>query len=48
MLLVIDVGNTNTVMGVYDNERLVTHWRLATSRHRTSDEYGVLVQGLCA
>jgi type III pantothenate kinase len=48
MLLVIDVGNTNTVMGVYDHERLVTHWRLATSRHRTSDEYGVLVQGLCA
>lgn len=48
MLLVIDVGNTNTVMGVYDNDRLVTHWRLATSRHRTGDEYGVLVQGLCA
>lgn len=48
MLLVIDVGNTNTVMGVYDGDRLVTHWRLGTSRHRTSDEYGVLVQGLCA
>lgn len=48
MLLVIDVGNTNTVMGVYDQDRLITHWRLATSRHRTSDEYGVLVQGLCA
>jgi type III pantothenate kinase len=48
MLLVIDVGNTNTVMGVYEADRLVTHWRLATSRHRTSDEYGVLVQGLCA
>jgi type III pantothenate kinase len=48
MLLVIDVGNTNTVMGVYDHDRLVTHWRLGTSQHRTSDEYGVLVQGLCA
>ena len=48
MLLVIDVGNTNTVMGVYDQDRLITHWRLATSQHRTSDEYGVLVQGLCA
>ncbi|MGE3540808.1 MAG: type III pantothenate kinase [Candidatus Tectimicrobiota bacterium] len=48
MLLVIDVGNTNTVMGVYEQDRLVTHWRLGTSRHRTSDEYGVLVQGLCA
>lgn len=48
MLLVMDVGNTNTVMGVYEGERLVTSWRLATSRHRTGDEYGILVQGLCA
>jgi type III pantothenate kinase len=48
MLLVVDVGNTNTVMGVYDGDRLVTHWRLATSRNRTGDEYGILVQGLCA
>ncbi len=48
MLLVMDVGNTNTVMGVYAGERLLTSWRLATSRHRTGDEYGILVQGLCA
>ncbi len=47
MLLVMDVGNTNTVMGVYDGDRLVTNWRLGTSRHRTGDEYGILVQGLC-
>src|SRR3989440_2743974 len=34
-------------MGVYDHGRLVTHWRLGPSRHRTSDEYAVMVQGLC-
>lgn len=46
MLLVIDIGNTNTVLGIYDGDRLVQHWRLATSRSRTSDEYGVLIRQL--
>ena len=46
MLLVIDVGNTNTVMGVYDGNHLVRHWRLGTARQRSADEYGVLVQQL--
>lgn len=46
MLLVIDVGNTNTVLGVYDNKRLVAHWRLTTLRDRTVDEYGVLCRSL--
>ncbi len=41
MLLVIDVGNTNTSLGVYDGTRLVAHWRLTTNRARTVDEYGV-------
>ncbi|MBA3767945.1 MAG: type III pantothenate kinase [Acidobacteria bacterium] len=41
MLLVIDVGNTNTSLGVYDGERLVADWRLTTARARTVDEYGV-------
>jgi len=41
MLLAIDVGNTNTVLGVYDGKRLVDHWRVETNAHRTSDEYGV-------
>nr|MBA3716592.1 type III pantothenate kinase [Pyrinomonadaceae bacterium] len=41
MLLVIDVGNTNTSLGVYDSGRLVTHWRLTTARERTVDEYGM-------
>jgi type III pantothenate kinase len=46
MLLVIDVGNTNTSLGVYDGERLVAHWRLTTARERTIDEYGVHARNL--
>lgn len=42
MLLVIDVGNTNTSLGVFEGENLVAHWRMATVRYRTSDEWGVL------
>ncbi len=41
MLLAIDVGNTNTVLGVYDGKRLVDHWRVETHARRTYDEYGV-------
>src|SRR3712207_3353165 len=48
MLLVIDVGNTNTSLGVFDGEHLVVHWRLTTERARTADEYGVLARGLFA
>jgi type III pantothenate kinase len=46
MLLVIDVGNTNTVLGIYEGERLMENWRVWTERDRTSDEYGVLVRNL--
>jgi type III pantothenate kinase len=46
MLLVIDVGNTNTSLGVYDGARLVAHWRLTTARDRTVDEYGVYARNL--
>src|SRR5947208_8085546 len=48
MLLVIDIGNTNTSLGVFDNEALVTHWRLTTARARTVDEWGVLARNLFA
>ena len=48
MLLVMDVGNTNTVLGVYDRTRLVAHWRLTTVRDRTVDEYGILARNLLA
>jgi type III pantothenate kinase len=46
MLLAIDVGNTNTVLGVYGGEKLVRHWRIQTEADRTADEYGVLLRGL--
>jgi type III pantothenate kinase len=46
MLLVIDVGNSNIVLGVYDRERLVRSWRLSTDKSRTSDEYAVLLHSL--
>ncbi|WP_313757827.1 type III pantothenate kinase [Tissierella sp.] len=44
MLLVIDVGNTNIVFGVYDDKELLYDWRIATERDRTSDEYGLLFE----
>lgn len=59
MLLVLDVGNTNTVLGVYENvapgfaaksfsPRLLAHWRVATVMTHTVDEYGVLFRNLFA
>ena len=46
MLLVLDVGNTNTVIGVYKGDELVSNWRVLTRPEQTSDEYGVLLQNL--
>lgn len=46
MLLAVDVGNTQTVLGLYDGERLADNWRLATERTRTGDELGVLLGGM--
>ena len=46
MLLTIDIGNTNTVLGVFRGEELVAHWRLTTARMQTVDEYGVLIRNL--
>ena len=46
MLLAIDVGNTQTVLGLFDGPELGEHWRLATDRERTGDELGVLITGL--
>lgn len=48
MLLAIDVGNTNIVLGVFDKTTLIRSWRLQTLRDRTSDEIGLLVDGLFA
>ncbi len=46
MLLVIDVGNSNIVLGIYDGQRLHRHWRVSTDKGRTSDEYGILFHEL--
>src|SRR5256885_12560169 len=46
MLLTIDVGNTNSVLGVFRGEELVANWRLTTARQQTVDEYGVLTRNL--
>jgi type III pantothenate kinase len=48
LLLTIDAGNTNTVLGVHDGDVLRAHWRLTTRREQTADEYGVLVRNLFA
>lgn len=46
MLLVIDVGNSNIVLGIYDENRLVRDWRISTDKSKTTDEYGILVHEL--
>ncbi len=56
MLLAVDVGNTSTVFGLFEGEKLADHWRIATERHRSGDELGALyksfldlgdVDGIC-
>jgi type III pantothenate kinase len=46
MIFVFDVGNTNTVLGVYDGDELKYHWRVETNRNRTEDEFGMVVKSL--
>lgn len=46
MILVMDVGNTNIVLGIYDDKNLRVHWRVSTDRQKTVDEYGVLLHNL--
>jgi type III pantothenate kinase len=46
MLLVLDVGNTNTTLGLYDGATLEHSWRLTTERQRTVDEYGIMCRTL--
>ncbi len=47
MLLAIDVGNTNTVIGLFQDGVLVSRWRIASDSRRTADEYGILLRELC-
>lgn len=46
MLLVFDVGNTNMVLGIYENNELLKYWRINTDKEKTSDEYGMLINNL--
>ncbi|MEU8133160.1 MULTISPECIES: type III pantothenate kinase [Streptomycetaceae] len=46
MLLTIDVGNTHTVLGLFDGDEIVEHWRISTDARRTADELAVVLQGL--
>ncbi|GIM46074.1 type III pantothenate kinase [Collibacillus ludicampi] len=48
MILALDIGNTNIVLGVYEGKSLLYHWRIATIRERTEDELGILVKSLFA
>lgn len=46
MILAIDVGNTNIVLGVYKEDKLIVNWRIATDKNKTEDEYGMLLKQL--
>lgn len=46
MLLAIDAGNTNIVLGIYQGDQLIEHWRVSTDRQKTADEYGILLRNL--
>jgi type III pantothenate kinase len=46
MIFVVDVGNTNIVLGVYQGKDLLHHWRLSTNRSATADEYGIMIHNL--
>lgn len=46
MLLVCDIGNTNTVIGLYRESTLIDHWRIQSDREKTADEYGILITQL--
>jgi len=48
MLLTVDIGNTNIKLGVYEGERLLANWRMATERLKLADEYAVLISNLFA
>lgn len=46
MILAMDVGNTNIVLGVYEGQELKHHWRMATDRGQTEDQYGMILKSL--
>ena len=46
MILTFDIGNTETVLGIFDGDTLAAHWRLSTRPERTADEYGLLLRSI--
>ena len=46
MILVMDVGNTNIVLGIYEGKTLIQNWRMSTDKNKTSDEYGMFLTAL--
>ena len=46
MLLAFDVGNTNIVLGVFDEGKLITNWRMETDNRKSADEYGMIINQL--
>lgn len=46
MIFVLDTGNTNTVLGVFENDQLKYEWRIKTDRYKTEDEFGMLINSL--
>lgn len=46
MVLVVDIGNTNIVIGVYNSNELIGNWRMVTKNEKTSDEYGIFILNL--
>jgi len=46
MILTLDVGNTETVLGIFDDDRLVSHWRISSRPERTVDEFGILLRSV--
>lgn len=46
MIFVLDTGNTNTVLGVFDHDQLLYEWRIKTDHHKTEDEFGMLIKSL--
>jgi type III pantothenate kinase len=48
MLLAMDIGNTNTVLGLFDDAQIIQDWRIRTEVNATVDEYGILIRSLFA
>lgn len=46
MLLAIDVGNTNTVIGIFENKKIIRDWRINTRKETTGDEFGIIIKSL--